>query len=100
MRAQGLGFEFGVELNGDVPGVPRQLDDFDELAVERPSDDFQAAIAQGLFVEAIELIAVAVAFLDDLFAIEPKRQGVWREAARVTAQTHRSAQVVNAEEVS
>src|SRR5262249_33570223 len=35
MRAQGLGLELGVELNRDVPRMAGQLDDLDELAVER-----------------------------------------------------------------
>src|SRR5262245_57154146 len=44
MRAQRLRLELRVELNGQVPRVTRQLDDLDELAVERSADDAQAAL--------------------------------------------------------
>src|SRR6185437_1250196 len=48
MRAQRLRLELRMELHGDIPGVARQLDDLDELAVERSAHDLQAAIEQRL----------------------------------------------------
>src|SRR5262249_16941873 len=41
MRPQRLRLELGVELNGNEPGMVRQLDHLDELAVERASHDLQ-----------------------------------------------------------
>ena len=60
----GLRLELRVELHRDVPRVAGQLDDLDELAVERAADDLQALVGQRLLVEAVELVAVAVALVD------------------------------------
>ena len=42
MRAQRLGLELRMELHRQEPRMAGQLDDLDELAVERPADDAQA----------------------------------------------------------
>ena len=42
MRLERLRLELGVELHRDVPRMRRQLDDLDELAVERAADDLAA----------------------------------------------------------
>jgi len=41
VRLARLALELGVKLDRDVPRVRRQLDDLDELAVERSADDAQ-----------------------------------------------------------
>ena len=66
MRLQRLRLELGVELHRDVPGMRRQLDDLDELAVERAADDLEAVLGERLLVEAVELVAVAMALVDDV----------------------------------
>src|SRR5207302_8412888 len=43
MRRQRLRLELRMELHGDVPRVRRQLDDLDELAVERSADELESA---------------------------------------------------------
>ena len=70
MRLERLRLELRVELHRDVPRMRRQLDDLDELAVERAADDLQALVGQRLLVEAVELVAMAVALVDHLGAIE------------------------------
>src|SRR5215471_14733755 len=58
VRYERLRLELRVELHGDVPRMRRQLDHLDELAVERASDDLQAAFGQRLLEKTIELVAM------------------------------------------
>src|SRR4051812_25250955 len=95
VRLQRLGLELRVELHGDVPGVIPPLDDLDELAVEGAAHDLHAVVGQGLLVEAVELVAVAVALLDHVLAIQLARQRAWLQGARVRAQAHRAAEIVD-----
>src|SRR5262249_53190987 len=81
MRAQRLRFEFRVELNSQIPGMPWQLDDLHELPVERAADDTQPAFDERLLIEAIELVPVAVALVDDFLAVEPEGQRIGRQLA-------------------
>src|SRR6476646_10274567 len=46
VRLERLRLELGMELHGHVPRMRRQLDDLDELAVERAADDLQALLGQ------------------------------------------------------
>src|SRR5690349_13225187 len=58
MRLQRLRLELGVELHRDVIRVVRQLDDLDELAVERAADDLESLVGQRLLEQAVELVAM------------------------------------------
>src|SRR5262249_61732283 len=97
---QRLRLEPGLELHRQVPRVRRQLDDFDELAVERAPGDHQAALGERPLVEAIELVAVTVALVNDRLAVEVERPRPGPELAGVGPETHRSAEIVDAEEVA
>src|SRR5262245_47257429 len=66
VRLERLRLELGVKLDGDVVRMIRQLDHLDEFSVERSADDLQAALGQRLLVEAVELVAVPVALVDDV----------------------------------
>ena len=70
MRLERLRFELGVELHRDVPGVGRELDNLDELTVERPASDLESLLGQRLLVEAVELVAMAVPLLNHILAVE------------------------------
>ena len=61
VRGQGLGFEFGVELTAEEPGVVGGFDDFDVDAVGSASGDAEAGAGERVFVFAIEFVAVAMA---------------------------------------
>ena len=74
MRAQRLRLELRMELHREIPRVPGQFDDFDELAVERTADDFQAMFDQLGFVQTVELVAMPMTLVDDFLAVEPERQ--------------------------
>ena len=61
MRSERLGFEFGMELAADEPGVVRGFDDFDVHAVGCASGDAETGAGERFFVLAIEFVAVAMA---------------------------------------
>ena len=46
MRTQRLRLELRMELHRQIPGMAGQLDDFDELAVERSADDAQPGVGR------------------------------------------------------
>src|SRR5262249_59541538 len=75
VRLERLRLELGVELHGDVPRMRGQLDDLDELAVERAADDLEALVGQRLLVQTVELVAVAVTLVDDIAAVQRVRPG-------------------------
>src|SRR3954468_13846670 len=100
MRLERLRLELGMELHRDVPRVRRQLDDLDELAVERAADDLQALVGQRLLVEAVELVAMAMPLVDHVAAVQRVRLGAGAQLARVGAEPHRAAEIVDAEQVA
>ena len=69
MRHERLGFEFGMELAAEKPGVFGRLDDFDVISVGRAAGDAEAGVRQSFFVVAIKFVAVAVALADFGFAV-------------------------------
>ena len=74
VRLERLRLELGMELHRHVPRMRRQLDDLDELAVERPADDLEPVLGQRLLVQAVELVAMAVPLVDDVLAVELARR--------------------------
>src|SRR6185503_3589258 len=100
VRLQRLRLELRVELHRDVPRVRWQLDDLDELAVERAPHDFEPLLGQRLLVEAVELVAMAVALVDDVAAIEGVRLRPRFQLALVRPEPHRPAEIVHAEQIA
>src|SRR5262245_32122937 len=100
MRTRRLRLEFRMELHGEVPRMTRQLRNLDELAVGRSSRDAQAVLGQRALVEAVELVAMTVALVDERRAVYALRQRSWRQLARVRAKPHGAAQVVDAEQIA
>src|SRR5690606_12617604 len=70
MRPQRLRLELRVELHGQEERMVGQFDDFDKLAVKRPPGDTQPRLGQHLLVGVVELVAMPMALVDDLFAVE------------------------------
>src|SRR5262249_43879937 len=100
VRLERLRLELGVELHSDVPRMRGQLDDLDELAVERAADDLQPLVGQRLLEQAVELVAVAVAFVDHVAAVQRVRRRARLQLARVRSEPHRPAEVVDAEQIA
>ena len=66
VRFQGLGFELGVELAAEKPGVlfGGELDNFDVGGVWGGAGEAEAGADEEGFVFAVELVAMAVALGD------------------------------------
>jgi len=73
MRLEGFGFEFGVKLAAEEPGVLGRFDDLDVIFVGGAAGDEQAGAGQSFLVVAVEFVAVAVTLADFCFAVGPVR---------------------------
>jgi hypothetical protein len=100
VRPGRLRFELGMELHGDVPRVAGQLRDLDELAVGRSPGDAQPVLGERALVQTVELVAVAMALVDQRGAVDALRQRARRQLAGVRAEAHRAAEIVDAEQVA
>src|SRR5262245_45631923 len=95
-----LRLELGMELAGEVPGMPWQLSNFDELAVGRTAGDLQAVLGERRLVQAVEFVPVAMPLVDQPRSIGAFGQRARRQLAGVLAEAHCAAQVVDAEQVA
>src|SRR5690348_9835120 len=100
MRLQGLGLELRMKLDRDVPGMRGQLDDLDELSIERPADDVEAIFSECSFEQAVEFVPMAVAFVDDFALVERVRLRTGLQLTRIRAEPHRSTELVDAEQIA
>ena len=75
MRGEGFAFQLGVELDADEPGVVLDLDDLGEFAVGAHAGKDQPAGLKLVAVFHVNLIAVAVAFLDHGAAVDARDRG-------------------------
>src|SRR4051794_14207957 len=69
-RALRARLELGMELRGHEEGVLVELDHLDETLVGRRGADDEAGRLQAATQEEIDLVAVAVALVDDGLAVE------------------------------
>src|SRR5437773_4354790 len=65
--------ELGMELAGHEPGVVGELDDLDQAAVRREPAEDHPGLAHHLAVLVVELEAVTMPLVDDLFPVRPVR---------------------------
>src|SRR2546422_3126691 len=89
MAAAGRRGEFRVELAADQPGMRRQLDHFAQLLALGEAGNAQALVLQSLHVLVVDLIAVAVAFVDHVRAVDLAREAPGLERCALSAQAHR-----------
>src|SRR5438094_4265693 len=66
-----LAVKFGMELAGNEKGVVSQFDDFHQLAIGRETAENKTRFFEALAVRVVELVAVAVTFVDHKRAVEP-----------------------------
>src|SRR6266581_3324109 len=93
MAAAGRRSEFRVELAADQPGMRRQLDHFAQLLALGEAGNAQALVLQSLHVLVVDLIAVAVAFVDHVRAVDLAREAPGLERCALSAQAHRPAEI-------
>ena len=79
---QRLRLELRVELHRHYQGWVGYLHDLDELAVGRTADDLSPLSVEGLLVQAVELVAVAVPLVDYVCAVELARPRARASARR------------------
>src|SRR6266850_2766070 len=97
MRTRRLRFEFRMELHGEIPRMTGQLGDLDEFAVGRSSGDAQAVLGERALVQAVELVAMTMALVNERRSVHALRQRSGRQLACVGAEAHRAAELVHAE---
>src|SRR5205809_4806879 len=95
MRPVGSRAELRVELAGNEPGVVGELDDLDQAAVRREPAEDHPGLAHHLAVLVVELEAVTMPLVDDLFPVRPVRVRTRQQLARVQAEPHRASQLVD-----
>src|SRR6266478_248885 len=93
MATAGRRGEFRVELAADQPGMRRQLDHFAQLLALGEAGNPQALVLQSLHVLVVDLIAVAVAFVDHVRAVDLAREAPGLERGALSAQAHRPAEI-------
>src|ERR1017187_10455043 len=77
--------ELGMELAAEIPRMVGDFADFDVGIVGRLAGDLEARRLQALFVFAIELVAVAMAFVDFARAVGVVRHAALGQAASPTS---------------
>src|SRR5213078_1112986 len=85
MAAAGRRSEFGMELAADEPGMGRQLDHLAQLLALGEAGNAQALVLQPLHVLVVDFVAVAVAFVDHVRAIDLARDAPGLERSALSA---------------
>src|SRR5882672_3676875 len=93
MAAAGRRGEFRMELAADEPRVRWQLDHFAQLLALGEAGNAQALVLQPLHVLAVDFVAVAVAFVDHVRAVDLAREAPGLEGGALGAQAHRAAEI-------
>src|SRR5688572_4961208 len=84
--------ELRVELHADEPRMARQLDDLDQ-AVLRERRDREPGLLHGLEVIVVELVAVPVALVDHVAAVNLAGQRAGEDPGFLRAEAHRAAEL-------
>src|SRR5256885_14801467 len=93
MAAAGGRGEFRVERAADEPGMRWQLDHLAQLLALREAGNAQALVLQPLDVLVVDFIAVAVALVDHLRAVDLAHEAPGLERGTLSAQSHRPAKI-------
>src|SRR6266481_1364129 len=80
-----------MELAADEPRMVGELDDLDQRLIRRDAAENQPGAAELLAIRVVELVAVAMPFVDLALAVEPCRERVLAQHARVRAEPHGAA---------
>ena len=91
MRIVRTGFELRMELRADEPRMILDLDYLDETVIRQCAGNHHARLRELLPIDVVELIAVAMALMDELHAIGRRRIRPQAHLARISTQAHRAA---------
>src|SRR5215470_19743490 len=98
MRFERLGLEFRMELAAEEPGMLGGFDDLDVVLVGRAPGNLESGRNQGLFMLAVEFIAVAVPLADLELAVGLGCKRTRLELAGPGSQAHGAAHFVDAQQ--
>src|SRR5712664_596688 len=87
--------KLGVELGRHEPGVVGQLDDLHQAPVRRHAAENHPRLTERLAVLVVELEAVAVALVHDLFTVSLVSERSREKLAWIQAQAHGGAHLVD-----
>src|SRR6266705_2226227 len=93
MPAAGRRGEFRMELAADEPRVRWQLDHLAQLLALGEAGGAQALVLQSLHVLVVHLVAMAVAFVDHVSAVDLAREAPGLERGALSSQPHRAAEI-------
>ena len=94
-RARRPRLELRVELARDEPRVVGQLDDLDQPPLLERARDDEARVDELLAVLVVDLVAVAVALVDDGLVVGVARPRPLRDLDRLRAEPHRAAEILD-----
>src|ERR1035438_7140949 len=95
MRLQRLRFELGMELAAEIPGMAGKLANLHVDSVGSFAGQAKPVLLQDRFILAIKFEAMAVAFADFTCSVGFASIALVGQQARIGAQAHRSAQLID-----
>src|SRR5712691_10075572 len=93
MAAAGRRREFGMELAADEPRVRWQLDHLAQLLALGEAGNAQALVLQSLHVLVVDFVAVAVALVDHVRAVDLASEAPRFERGPLSPEPHRPAEI-------
>src|SRR5579863_9344119 len=95
MRLERPGFELGVKLAAEVPGVVLYFANFHVGAIRRFAGDPEAVRGQYFLEFAVKFVAMPMALADRGYLVRLSGEGAGFQHARPRAEAHRPAQFVD-----
>src|SRR5438105_7136821 len=93
MWIERLGFQLGMKLNSDEPGMRGNLHDLGKYAVRRKSGEDHSVLLQLVTVFDIDLIAVPMALRDEIGAVDLRHPAARSQNGIVGAKAHGAAKI-------
>src|SRR5262249_3759251 len=101
MTGERFGFELGVELAAEEPGVPvPKLDDLHEFPVRQHPRKRHPRFAKSRNIFLVDLVAVPVPFGDQALSIGARRDRSGSELARILSEPHGAAESLDSDEIA
>src|SRR5690606_42071901 len=91
MGGEGFGFQLRMELDTDIPGMVRDLDDLGQAAVGREAGKADAVLLETLAIADINLVAMAVTLRDFRRAVDCRHLTPFGKPGRIGAKPHRAS---------
>src|SRR5699024_8923015 len=86
--------EFRMKLTPEEPWMIRQLDNLDQVVVDRKAREDQATFRQALSICIVELVAMPVPLMNFIGTVTLVRQRIRSKATCLLAKAHGTAHVV------